>query len=354
MKNDLALFGVGCIFALFTAVSPAGTLPTAKTSVLYVATTGNDKNPGTREKPFATLERAKREVRERADTSRSPIRILLREGTYYLKQTFELHPEDSGTAEAPVTYAAYPGERVTLSGGRRLDCHWRAYRERDHDVRLARSEGGQTGFHAALCQRQAAGAGAVSELRQFAPRQERLHLSGRRHPGEHGGSAARPQRRHDLYGCRGPRHSLRPGNVSRRNAGRGRKRPCSTSSAAATGAISNGGSRPSTTTAAQSGSARAGSRWAPSGTRTRRPSIAGCRFFVENVFEELDAPGEWYLDTAAGILYFMPPPGMDLAQRRGGGSGAGVGRPDRGHAGQAGFVTSPWTVFASPTRPRPS
>ena len=43
MKNDLALFGVGCIFALFTAVSPAGTLPTAKTSVLYVATTGNDE-----------------------------------------------------------------------------------------------------------------------------------------------------------------------------------------------------------------------------------------------------------------------------------------------------------------------
>jgi len=36
------------------------------------------------------------------------------------------------------------------------------------------------------------------------------------------------------------------------------------------------------------------------------------RFFIENVFEELDAPGEWYLDTAAGILYFMPPSGLDL------------------------------------------
>ena len=38
-----------------------------------------------------------------------------------------------------------------------------------------------------------------------------------------------------------------------------------------------------------------------------------CRFFVENVFEELDVPGEWYVDMAAGILYFMPPQGMDLA-----------------------------------------
>ena len=37
-----------------------------------------------------------------------------------------------------------------------------------------------------------------------------------------------------------------------------------------------------------------------------------CGFFVENVFEELDTPGEWYLDPAAGILYFMPPPALDL------------------------------------------
>ncbi len=32
----------------------------------------------------------------------------------------------------------------------------------------------------------------------------------------------------------------------------------------------------------------------------------GDRYFVENVFEELDAPGEWYLDAAAGKLYYWP------------------------------------------------
>jgi hypothetical protein len=37
---------------------------------------------------------------------------------------------------------------------------------------------------------------------------------------------------------------------------------------------------------------------------------------VENVFEELDAPGEWYLDCREGALYFMPPPGLDLAAAR--------------------------------------
>jgi hypothetical protein len=36
------------------------------------------------------------------------------------------------------------------------------------------------------------------------------------------------------------------------------------------------------------------------------------RFFVENVFEELDAPGEWYLDKEAGMLYYLPAEGVDL------------------------------------------
>ena len=31
--------------------------------------------------------------------------------------------------------------------------------------------------------------------------------------------------------------------------------------------------------------------------------------FVENIFEELDAPGEWYLDEKTATLYFYPPRG---------------------------------------------
>jgi hypothetical protein len=36
------------------------------------------------------------------------------------------------------------------------------------------------------------------------------------------------------------------------------------------------------------------------------------RFFVENVFEELDSPGEWYLDRRRGDLYAIPEAGVDL------------------------------------------
>jgi len=34
--------------------------------------------------------------------------------------------------------------------------------------------------------------------------------------------------------------------------------------------------------------------------------------FVENIFEELDAPGEWFLDAKKRTLYFYPPKDVDL------------------------------------------
>jgi hypothetical protein len=49
-------------------------------------------------------------------------------------------------------------------------------------------------------------------------------------------------------------------------------------------------------------------KWYTRPTRVNKRS----RFFIENVFEELDAPGEWYLDKKNGILYFYPPEGLDI------------------------------------------
>ncbi len=38
--------------------------------------------------------------------------------------------------------------------------------------------------------------------------------------------------------------------------------------------------------------------------------------FVENIFEELDAPHEWFLDEKTSTLYYYPPKGLDLARAK--------------------------------------
>ena len=47
----------------------------------------------------------------------SPITVQLRGGAYRLEETFQLRKEDSGTEQAPITWEAYPGETPVLTGG---------------------------------------------------------------------------------------------------------------------------------------------------------------------------------------------------------------------------------------------
>ncbi len=88
---------------------------------LYVALDGNDANSGAKEAPFRSIERARQAVREQvAAQPRSSVLVLLRGGVYELAQPLTFGPEDSGTETCAVTYAAYPGETVVLSGGQRI------------------------------------------------------------------------------------------------------------------------------------------------------------------------------------------------------------------------------------------
>ncbi|HMF10725.1 MAG TPA: right-handed parallel beta-helix repeat-containing protein [Gemmataceae bacterium] len=86
----------------------------------FVATDGSDDNPGTGAKPFATLTRAREAVRQLKSKGphRADVMVLVRGGTYHLKETLVFGPDDSGTLEHRIVYAAYPGEKPILSGGR--------------------------------------------------------------------------------------------------------------------------------------------------------------------------------------------------------------------------------------------
>lgn len=69
--------------------------------------------------PLASLAGARDAVRRRksAGPPKGPIRVLMRGGTYRIAGPVVFTAEDSGTKDAPITYAAYPGERPVVSGG---------------------------------------------------------------------------------------------------------------------------------------------------------------------------------------------------------------------------------------------
>jgi hypothetical protein len=97
--------------------------PAALAAEFWVATNGVDSNPGTRSKPFATLERAREAVRllkRDARLSRGEVKIYLRGGDYFRTNAFELTTADSGTAQAPIIWRVWTDERVRLVGGRSL------------------------------------------------------------------------------------------------------------------------------------------------------------------------------------------------------------------------------------------
>jgi hypothetical protein len=85
--------------------------------LLHVAPDGSDSASGTELAPLATLEGARDALRViRAASPRRPAIIELHAGAYRLARPLVLTPEDSGSAEAPVTYRARAGDRVVLSG----------------------------------------------------------------------------------------------------------------------------------------------------------------------------------------------------------------------------------------------
>jgi hypothetical protein len=99
---------------------------------LTVAPDGSDTNPGTIEAPLQTVKRARdvlRELRQKQQSPPGPIAVRLRGGVYRLEEPLEFTPEDSGAAAAPVVYEAHEDEVPILSGGR-LVTGWRPHNDR--------------------------------------------------------------------------------------------------------------------------------------------------------------------------------------------------------------------------------
>uniref|UniRef100_UPI0035627797 right-handed parallel beta-helix repeat-containing protein n=1 Tax=Pontiella sp. TaxID=2837462 RepID=UPI0035627797 len=240
---------------------------------LYVAPGGDDSNTGTREAPFQSLEKAQAAVRARLPMAGNEgITVWLRGGTYYLGRTLEFGPADSGTAAAPVTYAGYAGEKAVISGAIRLSTDWKPYKDGIYVAPVGRGLKFDMLFADGEVQVMARYPNVdpnVKILDGYAPDALSKERSARwsnpatgfargLHRAEWGGNSYR------ITG-RKPNGDLQMEWMKDNNRGGG---------------------------------------------------IHKKYRMVENIFEELDAPGEWFYDESAGNLYFQPLEGMDPAKVR--------------------------------------
>ncbi len=303
----LALFSV---FALFPLEGSARDL--------YVAPNGSDKNPGTKGKPFATLERARDEIRglkaagALANTSTT---VWLRGGDYLRTNALELTAADSGSPRAPVIWRAFKGETARLLGGRSLH----GFQTVTDPAVLARLDSSARGKVMQL-NLAALGINDFGEMksRGFGRATAAAHcelFSGGRpmtlarwpnegsfeqiagiptgHIDEHGGTLGILEAGFNYSGDR-PRHWKETTNLW------------------VHGYWAWDWANSYERVASLDLETHLVKTAAPHGLYGFRK---GQRFYFLNVLEELDQPGEWFLDRATKILYFWPPNPISTNQK---------------------------------------
>lgn len=127
----------------FTLALPL--LPLAQT--FHVSPKGRDGNDGSPARPVASLEAARGLVRDYKATRGIPeggLRVVVHGGTYDLSGTLRLEAADAGREGAPVIWTAAAGETVHVTGGRTLKpSSFRKVTDRATLARLHPAAGGQ-------------------------------------------------------------------------------------------------------------------------------------------------------------------------------------------------------------------
>jgi len=87
---------------------------------LHVSPTGKDANPGTAEAPLASLAGARdriRQIKKKGGLPPGGVTVWVHGGIYPVLQTLELTEEDSGASDSPIVYRANENETPVLTGG---------------------------------------------------------------------------------------------------------------------------------------------------------------------------------------------------------------------------------------------
>jgi len=99
--------------------------------IFYVSLDGNDRwsgklsspNKNSTDGPFASITKAQDAIRKmkKEHGLKNPVTVMVRKGIYFLSETLAFTPQDSGTRNCPIIYTAFQNEKVILSGGRKVE-----------------------------------------------------------------------------------------------------------------------------------------------------------------------------------------------------------------------------------------
>ncbi|HEX7476550.1 MAG TPA: PDZ domain-containing protein [Polyangiales bacterium] len=238
---------------------------------IYVSTSGNDSNPGTKDQPLKTIAAAQTAARAHPNHGKAPLTVAVLPGTYYVGKTIVFGAADSGTKDAPVTFRGFG--TPTLSGGVSLSLTWSPYKNDILQANVPANVSSGLSFDVLFLngQRQ-----VMARYPNYDPTKLTTPFQGvandyQSRPGKWTHMPTGEVYAHCMHtGDWGSQHyvvkNVMGGNLSLDNP------------------LCNG--------------------------RATGPNGSGV---IENALDELDAPGEWYFDKTAGVLYFYPPQGTDLS-----------------------------------------
>ncbi|MFH6991719.1 right-handed parallel beta-helix repeat-containing protein [Flavobacterium sp. FlaQc-48] len=250
----------GSLVLFFSILNSAS----AQHNSYYVSLKGNDKNNGTITAPFKTIEKALEKVGQSKSKS---VAIYIRSGRYHLKRTIEITP--AVLKDHFLTLSGYQNEKVVLTGAIPVETVWQPYKGKI--LRASIGEG--------------------KSVDQFYVNKEVMPQA--RYPNfdsnarVYNGTASDAFSKDRVSKWANPKggyiHALHQGewgDFHYQIKGKDNK----------------------------------GELLLEGGWQNNRPSKMHNKYrFVENIFEELDAPGEWYYNADEGNLYFYPPEGTNFA-----------------------------------------
>jgi len=270
------------ILLFLTLISISGCL---YAQTIYVSPVGNDKNSGTKERPVCSFERAQ-QIARKFDKDQA-VEVIFAKGIYYLPNTIQFTALDSRPANAPIIYKSETEGAAIISGGSRLNLKWKIYK---NGIYVANILGDQTIdqlYINNVRQRMARFPNAVEGKNVY----DKWNLAKDRDWASHESS--------DEYNP-----SDNPISLKRISSW---KNP-------------NGGFIHTMHEALWgdmhweiTGKKNDSTLIFEGGWQNNRPSGMHKQFqMVENIFEELDAPGEWFYDSKSHKLYYMPTASLNL------------------------------------------